>query len=68
MFTLIFYYYFNLEYVSVDAAEEHVNILRGEFASILELSFAFKRAASRLIEMRSSEYYEQWKDKFESGK
>lgn len=51
----------SLEYVLVDAAQEQVTILQGELASVQELGFAFKRAASRLIEMSGVEYNAAWK-------
>ena len=35
---------------------EALDILEGELASVQELGFAFKRAASRMIEMSSAEY------------
>jgi predicted ATPase len=35
-------------------------VLQGELASVKELGFAFRRAASRLHEMASAEYYDQW--------
>ena len=33
-----------------------VKLLEGQLSSVQELSFAFKRAASRLVEMASSQY------------
>lgn len=39
----------------VDAAQELI-VPEGELASVKELAFAFKRAASRLVEMGSEEY------------
>jgi hypothetical protein len=43
--------------------EEELNILQGELASIQELSFAFRRASSRLIEISSEEYLSAWNHK-----
>ena len=40
-----------------------VNILEGELASIQELGFAFRRAASRLVEIGSRSYMQRWKEK-----
>lgn len=45
---------------AVDAGQEELKVLEGELASIRELSFAFKRAASRLTEMSSVGYVERW--------
>ncbi len=51
------------ENVHLDAGEEDLRLLEGEVASVKELLFAFKRAASRLNEMRGSQYLEAWRDK-----
>jgi predicted ATPase len=40
-----------------------VNILEGELASIQELGFAFRRAASRLVEIGSRSYMQRWREK-----
>ena len=37
--------------VGVDAAQEELKLLEGELSSVQELAFAFRRAASRLVEM-----------------
>ena len=42
--------------VTLEGRAEELDILEGELASIQELEFAFQRAASRMIEMSSSEY------------
>ncbi len=48
--------------VKIDAGQqEELDVYEGELASIKELDFAFKRAASRLVEISSKEYYEKWK-------
>jgi predicted ATPase len=44
--------------------QEEINVYQGELASIKELSFAFQRAASRLVEMTSVQYYNRWKNKY----
>ena len=49
----------------VDAAQDDLKVLEGELASVQELGFAFKRAASRLIEMSSREYYARWMDRYQ---
>lgn len=41
--------------------QEELDVYEGELASIKELDFAFRRAASRLVEMRSVEYHEKWR-------
>jgi predicted ATPase len=46
-----------------DAVEGELDLLEGELASVQELSFAFRRAASRLIEMAGSEYHRKWENK-----
>ena len=38
------------------ARKEELDVLEGELASVQELGFAFRRAASRLSEMAGSEY------------
>lgn len=50
---------------SVEEEEVHVevNVLEGELASIQELGFAFRRAASRLVEIGSRSYMQRWKEK-----
>jgi len=45
----------------IDAAQEELKLLEGELASVQELRFAFKRAASRLTEMSGQNYLESWK-------
>jgi predicted ATPase len=45
---------------AIDAAQEELKLLEGELASVQELRFAFKRAASRLTEMSGAEYVERW--------
>lgn len=40
----------------VPAQDTELKMLEGELASIQELSFAFRRAASRLVEISSVEY------------
>jgi predicted ATPase len=47
---------------TTDAADE-LQLLEGELASVQELSFAFRRAASRLTEMAGSEYHKKWLSK-----
>jgi predicted ATPase len=47
----------------VDAAQEELKVLEGELASIRELSFAFRRAASRLAEMATETYAVKWREK-----
>ena len=42
-----------------------LKLLEGELASVQELSFAFKRAASRLAEMSGQLYLSKWKQKQE---
>lgn len=49
---------------AVDAAQDDLKVLEGELASVQELNFAFKRAASRLTEMSGREYYSRWRDKY----
>lgn len=45
-----------------DAAQDELKVLEGELASVQELSFAFRRAASRLTEMSSVGYLEyRWR-------
>ena len=46
--------------VHLDAGEEDLRVLEGEVASVKELLFAFKRAASRLNEMRGFQYLNAW--------
>ena len=38
------------------ARKEEIDVLEGELASVQELGFAFRRAASRLSEMGGAEY------------
>jgi hypothetical protein len=40
--------------------EKELKLLEGELASIQELSFAFRRAGSRLVELSSRGYLEGW--------
>lgn len=47
----------------VDAAEDQLKLLEGELSSVQELRFAFKRAASRLVEMTGQEYFQKWNEK-----
>lgn len=49
---------------AIDAGQEELKLLEGELASIRELSFAFKRAASRLTEMSSVYYFQKWELKY----
>ena len=52
-----------VETVTLDAGQEVLGeFLQGELASVRELSFAFRRAASRLTDMLGQEYYQQWRD------
>jgi len=44
----------------VDAAQDQLKLLEGELSSVQELRFAFRRAASRLVEMSSKQYYTRW--------
>ena len=44
--------------LAVDAAQSH-GIALGQLASVRELSFAFRRAASRLLEMCSESWWEE---------
>lgn len=46
----------DLARLPVDAAQETL-VLEGELASVQELSFAFRRAASRLVEMAGHEWH-----------
>jgi hypothetical protein len=39
-----------------DAADDELQLLQGELASVQELGFAFRRAASRLTEIAGIEY------------
>lgn len=52
--------------VGGDATNEKDNMqaLESELASLQDLSFAFKRAVSRLMEMVSEEYYAKWKEMY----
>jgi predicted ATPase len=50
---------------AVDAAQEELKLLEGELASVQELSFAFRRAASRLQEMCGEGYLRRWRDMHE---
>lgn len=53
--------------VTVDngnGGQEDMKALESELTSIQDLRFAFKRAASRMNEMSSIEYYEKWKAKY----
>ena len=43
----------------IDAAQSDVRVVVGELASVKELSFAFRRAASRITEMTSREYWKR---------
>ena len=55
---------FSLDKVKVNhTREEELNILQGELASIQELTFAFRRASSRLFEIASEEYLAAWNKK-----
>jgi len=42
----------------VDAAQEELKLLEGELSSVQELAFAFRRAASRLVEMAGAAWRE----------
>lgn len=44
--------------------QEDLGYSNGQHASILELPFAFRRAASRLIEMKSKRYLENFRQKY----
>lgn len=46
--------------VGIDSAQDELKILEGQLSSIQELGFAFKRASSRLNEISSVEYYNNW--------
>ena len=46
---------------AVDAAQDEMTVLEGELGSIQELSFAFRRAASRLVEMSGQAYLDRWR-------
>jgi predicted ATPase len=70
-YSLVIRFYFNFLFFSEVAQErlsagqqEEINVYQGELASIKELSFAFQRAASRLVEMTSVQYYNRWKSKY----
>ena len=43
---------------------EDLDVLEGELSSIQELSFAYQRAASRMIEMSGEEYLQKWNKKY----
>ena len=49
---------------SESGKQEEAKVLESELTSIQDLRFAFKRAASRMNEMSSIEYYEKWKSKY----
>ncbi len=49
--------------VGIDSAQDELKILEGQLSSIQELGFAFKRASSRLNEISSIEYYNNWSKK-----
>ncbi len=56
--------HFSLDTVKVNhTREEELNVLQGELASIQELTFAFRRASSRLFEIASEEYLAAWNKK-----
>eukprot|EP01052_Picozoa_sp_SAG31_P075794 SAG31_NODE_35026_length_327_cov_0.614035_1_plen_46_part_10 len=44
----------------MDPAAEDTKVSEVEFGSLEELKVAFRRAASRLTEMRSAAYQENW--------
>jgi hypothetical protein len=52
---------------SIDAAQEELKLLEGELASVQELRFAFKRAASRLTEMSGEQYLAAWQRRHGGG-
>jgi predicted ATPase len=43
----------------VNDTQEQLSLLEGQLASVQELDFAFKRAASRLFEMSGQMYWAQ---------
>lgn len=47
-----------------NGGQEDMKALESELTSIQDLRFAFKRAASRMNEMSSIEYYDKWKTKY----
>eukprot|EP00606_Chrysophyceae_sp_TOSAG23-5_P000311 GSChrysophyteH2.ASY1.ANO1.1719.1 assembled CDS len=48
---------------NVDEDADELLLMEGELASVQELSFAFRRAASRLTEMAGSEYHRKWAER-----
>ena len=46
-------------------ALDDIKVLESELVSVQDLSFAFKRAASRMSEMTSREYHDKWKLKYD---
>jgi len=52
---------------SMTKEEKEIKLLEGELASIQELSFAFKRAGSRLVELSGEEYFKAWEQKYQQG-
>ena len=46
--------------IGIDSAQDELKILEGQLSSVQELGFAFKRAYSRLNEISSIEYYNNW--------
>ncbi len=44
--------------------QEEICVVESELASIQELSFAFQRATSRLLEMNSAHYYQVWQSRY----
>jgi predicted ATPase len=56
-----------LSFKKVTETEDEQTVAAGELASVLELGFAFRRASSRLVEMRSEEYLEVWGRRWRLG-
>lgn len=44
--------------------DREIKLLEGELASIQELSFAFRRAGSRLVELSGEDYLKSWELKY----
>lgn len=49
--------------VPLDAASDDLRCSQGELASIQDLQFACRRAASRLVEMSGDDYLTNWRRK-----
>lgn len=63
IFINILYFAFITAKVTLPGQED-MKVLESELAAIQDLSFAFRRAASRMIDMTSSEYYAKWKEMY----